>query len=41
VSDAARDHLGAPLATALVAAMVAFAASGVAFVTTARMQRRA
>jgi hypothetical protein len=40
VSDAARGHVGAPLAMALVAAMVAFAASGAAFVATARMQRR-
>jgi hypothetical protein len=39
-SDLLRGHVASPLATALVGAMVAFAASGVLFVVTARLQRQ-
>ncbi|HVZ73905.1 MAG TPA: MFS transporter [Polyangia bacterium] len=38
-SDAMAGHVGAPLATALIGAMFAFLLSGIAFVTTARLQR--
>jgi MFS transporter, Spinster family, sphingosine-1-phosphate transporter len=40
-SDLLRGHVTAPLATALVSAMLAFFVSGVLFVVTARLQRRA
>ncbi len=40
-SDLLRGHVAAPLATALVGAMVAFLVSGVLFVVTASLQRRA
>jgi hypothetical protein len=40
-SDLLKGHAAAPLATALVGAMVAFLASGILFVAVSRMQRRA
>jgi hypothetical protein len=40
VSDLAQGHVAAPLATALVGSMAAFTLSGLAFLATARMQRR-
>jgi hypothetical protein len=40
VSDLAQGHVAAPLATALVVSMAAFTLSGLAFLATARMQRR-
>ena len=40
-SDLLRGHVAAPLATALVGAMLAFLASGILFVVVARLQRRA
>jgi MFS family permease len=40
-SDLLRGHVAAPLATALVGAMLAFLVSGVLFVATASLQRRA
>jgi MFS family permease len=41
VADLARGHAAAPLAVALIGAMVAFLASGVLFVVVSRLQRRA
>jgi hypothetical protein len=40
-SDLLAGHVAAPLATALVGAMLAFLAAGVFFVATSRLQRRA
>ena len=40
VSDLVRGHVAAPLSVALVGSMAAFALSGLAFLVTARMQRR-
>ena len=40
LSDLARGHVAAPLSLALVGSMAAFILSGLAFLTTARMQRQ-